>query len=405
MFSEVILMAWHFFTDRNGHDFILSEHLAIYILSLLDPQSRYNVSLTNKNWYHFVQLTNKYFSLLPTIQSIPMFSQVTIDVLRFKLMTGGMTNATYRLTVNSHYGWPGIDSELINDYQRKKWVVRFPGDVSLFAVERRHEKHNAKLASRMGLNVPMAYFNKKNGVQVTEFIKGVQSIDETMLERDDFLVTLAEKAKLLHTSERFSNDIFVFERNDYLLRSLKEKNFKLVDQVDFISNKMDELERLFSTYAIKMCPCHNDSTPLNYMLAHNKDTEEEKIYQIDWEYSGNNDFLWDLVYFAIEAKLSEKQILTYLTGYFRSDYVNKSVWAWFVAYKPVVEWWITLWSWTQLANEAKAVNSDEYEKLGQERFDRTLMHLNSTAFKEALSIIEADRLSDTVINHRSFEIG
>jgi thiamine kinase-like enzyme len=399
----------HFFTNEKGVEFRLSEHLAIYILSLLDPKSLRNVSLANKEWNKMVHLTRHYMSLLPTIRSIPLFSEVTLDVLKLKLMAGGMTNATYRIKLSPSYA-PSMpqtsDSTLLYKAHDscKKWVLRIPGDVSLFSVDRGHEKHNALQATRLGLNVPISYFNGKSGLQVTEFIDDVHVIDKNALERADILKTLAAKAKFLHTSERFLNDTAVFERNENLLMTLKNKVFEFPDAVDFIAVKMNYLKRLFSTYQIDCFPCHNDSTPLNYMLSSRGEDKEEIIHQIDWEYSSNNDFLWDLAYFAIESKLTPEQEYIYLDAYFGQGNVSESVWAWYTTYKPVIEWWITLWSWMQLTHDAKAVSLSEYKKLGEERYQKTLYHLESDEFNKSVALIESGRDSEFVLNPRPFSI-
>lgn len=209
-------------------------------------------------------------------------------------------------------------------------------------------------------------------------------------------------AKKLHTSERFDNDTAVFERNEGLVEQLKIKNFVFPKEMDFVVKQMSYLKNLFSSYQIEMSPCHNDSTPLNYMMSLLGVKKQEVFYQIDWEYSSNNDFMWDLVYFAREAKLSKEQELIYLTAYFGKEKLTESVLAWFNAYKPVVEWWITLWSWTQLANEAKSVGKNEYENLGKERFAKTLDLLHSEDYKNALAVIDTERLDSSFIGHRSF---
>lgn len=163
---------------------------------------------------------------------------------------------------------------------------------------------------------------------------------------------------------------------------------------------MNELQKLFSSYQINKVPCHNDSTPLNYMLT---DSDQgEVIYQIDWEYSSNNDFLWDLAYFAIEGKLSKEQELIYLEAYFGEGMVNESFLAWYQVYKPVIEWWITLWAWMQLAFEATAVDVSEYANLGAERYLRTLEYLDSSAFLRALEFIELDHAMGESPVPRSF---
>ncbi|MFJ1267786.1 phosphotransferase [Legionella lytica] len=383
-------MKWLFFTSDAGVQYKLKTGLAAYILSFLDADSLYNLSTVSKEWNELVKLAQSYMNLLPQINEIPMFSQLTLDVLSLKLMAGGMTNATYKLTVGAHY----------EADKRKRWVVRFPGDVSLFSVDRKHEQHNVQQTSDLKLNVPVAYFNGESGVQVTEFIADVKPLDKNRLERVEILKMLAEKAKILHKSKQFLNDIDVFSRNAGLLATLENKKFPLPERVNFIASKMNELKNLFSSYQINKVPCHNDSTPLNYMLTPLE--QGELIYQIDWEYSSNNDFLWDLAYFAIEAKLSKEQELIYLAAYFGEGKVNESILAWYQAYKPVIEWWITLWSWMQLAFEATAVDVSEYANLGEERYFRTLEHLDSSAFLHAIELIELEKKADESLVARAF---
>ncbi|QMT60455.1 choline/ethanolamine kinase family protein [Legionella sp. PC997] len=400
-------MKWHFFGEDSGKPRI-NEHLMIYILSLLDPTSQFKASLVNHKWKKMVDLTQKYMSLLPMIQQIPVFSKVGLDVLRLKLMSGGMTNIVYRVQIEQDYSKflskiPGIDPDLVESKKPPRWVLRIPGDVSLFSVSRKHEAKNARKTSLLGINVPIEH-DGASGWQLTQFIENAQNLDKGTLQRVEILQTLACMAKKLHTSEPFDNETAVFERNEQLFEQLKIKNFIFPQKVEFVIEKMAYLKKLFSSYKIEMSPCHNDSTPLNYLRVPEGTKRQEKIYQIDWEYSSNNDFIWDLVYFSIEAKLSKEQELVYLTAYFGKDRLSDSILAWYTAYKPVVEWWITLWSWTQLANEAKSVSRDEYEKLGAERFVKTLDHLQSDAYQKALVIINEDKLEASFDGHRPFKV-
>lgn len=404
---ETIFMKWYFFGKDNGNPRI-NEHLMIYILSLLDPISQFKASLVNHTWKEMVDLTHKYMNLLPTIHRIPLLSKVGLDVLRFKLLSGGMTNTVYRVQIGPNTPKllakiPGINPDLIERSQFKRWVLRIPGEVSSFSISREHEAENARKASVLGLNVPIKHFDP-DGLQLMEYIENAHDLDKETLQRIDILNTLASMAKKLHTSEPFDNDTAVFERNEQLLERLKSKSFVVPEETDFIAEQMIALKNLFSSYHIEMSPCHNDSTPLNYMMAVSGPKKEKVFYQIDWEYSSNNDFMWDLVYFAIEAKLSKEQELTFLKAYFGEEELTESILAWFTVYKPVVEWWITLWSWTQLANKAKSVSEEEYAKLGTERFAKTLQHLQSDDYRNALDIINADKLLPSFNGHRSFTI-
>ncbi|MGL5741585.1 MAG: phosphotransferase [Legionella sp.] len=322
--------------------------------------------------------------LLPTIHRIPMLSTLGLDVLRLKLMAGWMTNTTYRVQVGPDKSTllrhlPKMTPEVLERYKPNRWVLRIPGEVSSFSVSREHEASNALKVSTLGLNVPIKHFDPYV-VQLTRFIENVQVLDSSMLQRVDVLQKLADLAKKLHQSEPFANNTAVFERNAGLVETLKTKKFAFpgeMSSIEAIEQQMADLQKLFSSYQIQMSPCHNDSTPLNYMMSLQGPEKKEVFYKIDWEYSSNNDLMLDLVYFAIEAKLTKEQEVIYLNAYFGKENVTESVLAWLTAYKPVVEWWITLWSWTQLANDAKSVDKDAYIRLGLERYGKTLMYLQS----------------------------
>lgn len=380
-------MKLYFFGDDNNKP-KLNEHLIIYILSLLDPKSQSAASLVNKEWCQLVKLTQKYLSILPAIHRVPMFTSLGLDVLKLKLMTGGMTNSTVRLRVKN---------------APEKWVMRIAGKGSSSFLTRRDEAHNAKQAEQLGLNVPIAFFDPEDGLQVTRFIEGVHALDDKALARKEILYEVAAMMRKLHKSESFDNDTHFFKRNEDLLHILKVKQFSFPGEIDFIEQQMKKLKETLSSYRIDQFPCHNDTTPLNFILSENPEIRgSEKIHQIDWEYSSNNDFIWDLVYFMVEAKLNREQQHILLKAYFNTEELNESLLAWIEVYKPIIEWWITIWSWTQLANEANAVDLKSYEQLGCERYYSTLNHLKSEEYRKALEVIEADTYSLTFSGKRSF---
>jgi thiamine kinase-like enzyme len=49
-------------------------------------------------------------------------------------------------------------------------------------------------------------------------------------------------------------------------------------------------------------PCHNDPVLENFIMS-----EDTGIYLIDWEYSGMNDYTWDLAAFALENNLNQDE--------------------------------------------------------------------------------------------------
>lgn len=361
------------------------EDIALNILSLLDPKSQLQVSKVNNGWN---KSAKDYWKLLESIKKIPYLSNVALSAISFRSLAGGMTNTTYKLK---------LDSETL------QWVLRIPGTGSSAFINRKDESHNAIQASGLGLNVPIKYFDN-DGLQLTQFVEKVHKLDNDKLTRKDILKRIADMMKQLHTSMTFDNTTHYFERNEELLQTLKSKKFKLPTHVDFIEVQMNCLKNLFARYKIEMRPCHNDTTPLNFMLSYQRNGTEKKeiIHEIDWEYSSNNDYLWDLVYFMVEAKLNEDQEHELLAAYFGEKQISKSLLAWVEVYKPIIEWWITIWSWTQIANEANAVEQSAYAKLGNERYKNTLDYLFSD--KHMLALLVIDQESTELSGCRSFEL-
>ena len=74
--------------------------------------------------------------------------------------------------------------------------------------------------------------------------------------------------------------------------------------------EMQAIRSALATHPVAPRPCHCDPTGRNLL-----DTGE-KVWLVDWEYSGMNDPMWDLAYFSIESLLDEAGDRALLTAYF-----------------------------------------------------------------------------------------
>ncbi|CEG56763.1 phosphotransferase [Legionella fallonii] len=377
-------MTLSFFGSKNPE---VDEDVVTYILSLLDPRSFGSAACVSKDWNKYTALTRKYIDLLPTIHRIPFLKGVGLDVIKLKILSGGMTNLNFILETRG---------------MKYKGVLRVPGKGSSAFICRADEARNARQAVELDLNVPIDFFDPEDGLQLTRFIEGVIPLDKEAYARMDILVTIAGLMRRLHSSSLFDNDMGIFEPSEKLLNALKSMEFQLPSDVAFIENQMEQLKELFGCYDINLSPCHNDTTPFNFMLSRIEKKDKvvaERMYMSDWEYSKNNDFVRDLVYFIVEADLSSEQQLQFLTFYFGAEHVTKPVLAWVEVYKPIVEWWITLWYWTQQANKADAVDLEVYQANGDLSFKKTVAYLQSQEYKEATTLIQEE--ADTPLFSRS----
>ena len=354
------------FFSEAGSD--LEERLFLRILSFVDFKTVIASRRVNKAWRDTIDEKTKHKEVpfLPAIQRIPQLYTFPVDALlnmKIQQFKVGMTNNTFKLEINGN-----------------QWVLRLPGKGSSAFINREDEAFNARLASDLKLNVTIDFFDGRDGLELTRYLEDNRALTkEILLTEPTIIPAVAKLFKQLHRSTMpFRNTINVFTRNSDLFKNLAAKAYPFPD-IASITRAMERAGGLFQQYCIAMTPCHNDTTPTNFLLAH------DEVKLLDWEYSGNNDRLWDLSYFALYSELSRAQEVKLLTSYFGE--CNDALLAWFDLYKPVIAWWVLLWAWTQLANKADACPVEEYQKLADEYYEITKNASESPEFKRALEFI------------------
>ncbi|MDX1837377.1 choline kinase [Legionella taurinensis] len=350
----------------------LPEPLAIYLFSFLDPHTLAKTSQVSKGWNQLAERTKQTNELSPIIQHIPRLRAIAPYRLKLKQLSGGMTNLTYFVKQLKRLSTPA-----------EQFVLRVPGKNTSSFINRQHEGYNARQTSQLAINVSIEFFNDQDGLQLTRFFENSKPLIPALLKEKQVLEKVAGIFQSLHQSHRFSNDIHLFQRNEALLKAVKDKaELPLPKDLAAVEDGLAKIAAVCGKYKIPLKPCHNDPTPGNFLMS----LTSYKL--IDWEYSGNNDFLWDLVYFCMEGKLSAEQEKQLLGFYF--DKVTPTIEAWFEVYKPLVSWWITLWCWTQLTNKANATATEAYVKLAETSYEATQASLKNPVCLESLALIASD---------------
>ncbi len=115
-----------------------------------------------------------------------------------------------------------------------------------------------------------------------------------------------------------------------------------------------------SVHPVPLAPCHGDSLAENFL-----DTGE-RMWIVDWEYSGMNDPMWDLGDLSVEAGFDAAQDEALLCAYFGgvpSAFDRGRM----VIYKAMCDLLWTLWGLIQLANKNPA---DDFAAYAANRFAR-----------------------------------
>ena len=147
--------------------------------------------------------------------------------------------------------------------------------------------------------------------------------------------------------------------DDYL-KILSTKDVVLPKGYHDVLKEAEDIRTALSMHPLPLVACHCDPLCENFL-----DTGE-RMWIVDWEYSGMNDPMWDLGDLSIEGKFGERQEEEMLTAYFSGE-PKPAERGRVVIYKAMCDLLWTLWGLIQLANENPA---EDFRAYADGRFQR-----------------------------------
>ena len=357
----------------------LDPNVTTKIFSFFDSKTlAVNALLVNKDWQKTVhqdelkEATELAKARLVIDKKIfrhcTLFQKETPDSVGLKRISGGWTNKTFLMKQGDN-----------------QYVIRLPGIKSEMLIDRKAEAINARIASDFGIN-PQVIFSGDEGTQVTHFINNPVSMEPADFKDLSNIEKFVQALKVLHDSPiQFANTTSVFERIHHMEHLLQEQNIKLAPEYAYFSKKMAELEKLYHQLDISVVPSHGDAIPYNVIYSKE---HPDKLFIIDWEYSCNTDPVWDLTYFAVASELETKQQQHLLHFYCGKDNIDPLVSCRFALYKPMIDYWMALWTNIQIMNKNFS-NSHEgliaYEKFRREGCKKSF---DGAEYASALAVLE-----------------
>ena len=261
---------------------------------------------------------------------------------------GGMTNRNFKISFDG------------NNY-----VLRIPGNGTAGMVERGNEEVNTLLTYRMGVSPEILYFNEKNGIKLTRFIDGAETLTPATIQRYEHILQIAEIFRTLHGSAvRLNNDFNVFREIISYESLLDKTGVKMYDGYEKYRSRIFFLQERLNALGVELRPCHNDLVAENFI----KDIRG-KIYLIDWEYSGMNDPMWDFAALFLESNFTETN-KTLLLEHYLGGSVNDVLIEKILIYQILMDF---LWSiWTCI----KEAQGDDFGTYGIDRYNRAISNLD-----------------------------
>lgn len=245
-------------------------------------------------------------------------------------------------------------------------------DSALLAIDRAAEHANSLAAAASGAAPPVLGHSSRAGVLVVGWVEG-RTFSAADLRDGDQAARVAQICRQLHAGPRFVNDFDMFAVQREYLRVVTERGFRLPPRYLEFMPRFEQLRRVLAERAEPTVPCHND------LLAENFLDDGERLWLIDFEYSGNNEPCFELGNIWSESGLSPDQLEELVTHYYGKPLRHKVARARLLGLASKYGW--TLWAAIQ--DGASTLDFD-FWSWGMEKYERAVAEFDGPEFDRLL---------------------
>lgn len=223
------------------------------------------------------------------LKSLDIFKDTPIEVSALK---GGMTNDNYLVEIPN-----------------KKFVARFaPENAKLLDLNRKNEKNNYEVAGLNDVGPKILGEFEDYSLLIVEYIEG-QTMDFDLCRKDENIIKVGKLFSKLNKLSGFWGKKKPLDQAElYLEKVEKRKAWKPHNLDWYFESVRKNLQTL--TPSKKSVPCHRDIMLENLIL-----NPHGEIKLIDWEYSANSDWRYDLAMYSIKAELDGEKERLLLSSY------------------------------------------------------------------------------------------
>ncbi len=212
-------------------------------------------------------------------------------------LPGGLTNHNVRVTTDDD--GPPLDV-----------VVRCSSnDAGLLGIDRDSEHVNTAHAAQAGVGAPVLEYRPDLAMLVIGFLHGRALVDEDFADVG-VMARAADACRRLHAGPRFDGDFDMFARQAGYLATVRERGFPLPATYDDHADAWADVRRALEAAPRPTVPCNNDLLAANYI------DDGQRVWLIDYEYSGNNDACFELGNTSTECSFTREQTEAWTEAYF-----------------------------------------------------------------------------------------
>ena len=281
--------------------------------------------------------------------------------VRTERIPAGLTNSNFRVDVD---GTP--------------YFVRIPGaDTDLLAVDRGNELHNTRAAAQAGVAPFVVDAIPEWDVFVLEWLPA-RTMSVEALGAAGMPARIAEVLRRLHSGPRFRDDFDMFRVAERYLALVDERAIAIPAGYREHLHLLPRIEAALMAHPLATVPCHNDLLAENYL------DDSERLWLVDWEYSGNNDPAFELGNTCQELSYDDGQAAELCAAYFGEASPALLARMRLQMIMSDVGW--TLWA----AIQARISTIDhDFTGWAEERWARAAAAIDDPGFEDRLQIVRS----------------
>ena len=179
----------------------------------------------------------------------------------------------------------------------------------LLAVDRDNELQNTVAAAEAGVAPRVTHTSPEWDVFALEWLDA-RTMSNESLQAEGMPGRIAAVVRQLHAGPRFRDDFDMFRTAERYLAVVDERDIAIPAGYREHLAALPRIEAALSVHPLASVPCHNDLLADNYL------DDGERLWLVDWEYSGNNDPTFELGNTAQELGYDDAQISELCAAYF-----------------------------------------------------------------------------------------
>lgn len=248
----------------------------------------------------------------------------------------------------------------------------------LLAIDRDREYRNSVIAAAAGVGAPVVEYRPEDRVLVLGFVDG-RTLTNADVARPATLTRIAAACARLHQAGRFAGDFDMFEIQAAYYATAIRAGMRVPAGYAALMPAFTAARSALAVRAEGTVPCNND------LLAANFIDDGERIWLIDYEYSGNNDPCFELGNIAGECGLDADALAALVTAYYGRPRRSRIARA--QLFNLVSRYGWTLWGAIQ--HGTSQIDFD-FWSWGMERFEAAAAGFTSSEFGRLLSDVQCE---------------